>query len=178
MKYLISILLLSVITLWTSCSNVPPVKVKAEIAKNVDFSKYKSYKFMDEISFSDRFDNHASENRRNVENFLHAVLSSTGMTETEIPDLFVNYYTIVENATDVIEKKNYRKGKYGGMEHVDKYIVNYEKGTLIVDLVDSRSKKLVYHGVVMGVLSDNPKDSKKELGRAVAALAMKIPVEK
>jgi len=48
-------------------------------------------------------------------------------------------------------------------------------GTLHIDIFDSQSKKVIWHGVCTGTLSENPEKNEKKLEKAVADVFKKFP---
>ena len=53
--------------------------------------------------------------------------------------------------------------------------VQYEVGTLVIDVWDAKKKQLVFRGLVSGTISDNPQKNAKNIGKAVAEIFEKYP---
>ena len=159
----------------TGCNSIANLKTATEYDKSVNFADYGSYKFLNEGSYSDTFDNYSSENKRTIENAIHKRLKRKGLEETEIADLHVNFFVIDTHESKSITNTSYRNQKYGGMTHLDTYIKEYEQGTLIVDFVDVKSKKLVWRGVATGVITGKQKDMEKTINEAVNAVLSQYP---
>ena len=174
---LLTILLLPLL-LMTACNSIANLKTATEYDKSANFAEYGSYKFMNELSYSDTFDNYSGENKRTIENAIHKQLKRKGLEETEIADLHVNFFVIDTHESKSITNTSYRNQRYGGMTHLDTYIKEYEQGTLIVDFVDVKSKKLVWRGIGTGVITGKQKDMERTINEAVTAVVSQYPPKK
>ena len=172
----ILILLISpLFLLATACNSIANLKTATEYDKSVNFTDYVSYKFLNEVSYSDTFDNYSSQNKRTIENAIHKQLKRKGLEETEIADLHVNFFVIDTHESKSITNTSYRNQRYGGMTHLDTYIKEYEQGTLVVDFVDVKSKKLVWRGIATGVITGKQKDMENTIYEAVNAVVSQYP---
>jgi len=89
-------------------------------------------------------------------------LEAKGLTENAAsPDFYVVYYSATEKKVNVT---NYgygygpRWGAYGGGVDVQQYT----QGTVIIDLVDAKTKELLWRSVGSGALASNPDPSTME----------------
>jgi len=64
---------------------------------------------------------------------------------------------------------------WGGFADATTYVENYTEGTLIVDLFDTASKKLIWRGSATDVLSGKPEKDEKKLDKAVAKMFEHFP---
>ncbi|WP_343485549.1 DUF4136 domain-containing protein [Allomuricauda sp. d1] len=175
--YLVSIIL-PVFLVLASCNSIKNLKTAVEYDKQANFASYNSYKFDKELSYSDTHDNYSSENQRTFENAIHDQLRRKGLEETETPNLYVNFFVVDTQESKSITHTSYRSQRYGGMSHVDTYIKNYELGTLVIDLIDVSSKKLVWRGLANGVITGKQKDMQRTINEAVRAILSKYPPRK
>lgn len=158
-----------------ACSPIANLKTASEHDNSVDFEKYNSYKFANEITYSDTFDNYSHENKRTIENAIHKQLKSKDLQEQEIASLNVNFFVIDTHESESITKSSYRNQHYGGMRHLDSYIVEYEQGTLIIDLIDANSKKLIWRGAATGVITGKQEDMERTINYAVKEILSEYP---
>jgi len=56
--------------------------------------------------------------------------------------------------------------------------VPHTKGTLLIDVFDQRSKKLIWQGVGIGIVSDDQLQRQKNIPRVVEKIFWKYPVQK
>jgi hypothetical protein len=64
---------------------------------------------------------------------------------------------------------------WGGFGETTTYVDNYTEGTLVVDLFDSASKKLIWRGSATDVLSGKPEKDEKKVDKAVAKMFDHFP---
>jgi hypothetical protein len=94
------------------------------------------------------------------------------------PDLLVVYHVGVQDKVQVTDW-GYRYSDYywgwGGRE-IDVY--NYKEGTLIIDLIDAKTKNMVWRGAGTKPLDDGnptPEKQEKNIRNAVGAIMEKYP---
>ena len=67
---------------------------------------------------------------------------------------------------------------YGYAPATTSYVTeNYVEGTLIVNLFDQKLKKLIWQGVGVGTVDDNPQTREKNLPKNIAAIMAPYPVK-
>jgi len=101
------------------------------------------------------------------------------------PDLLVTFYPVFRNkrvrASTTVGFGGggwARPWGYGiGTRFTTSEVHNYREGTIILELVDSRSNQLVWQGSAEGALTrqDDPKDAQEQINRAVRDLLDKFP---
>jgi hypothetical protein len=64
---------------------------------------------------------------------------------------------------------------WGGFGGATTYVENYTEGTLVVDMFDSKSKKLIWRGSASDVLSSKPEKNIKKLDKAVQKMFERFP---
>jgi hypothetical protein len=91
------------------------------------------------------------------------------------PDLLVHYHASVNQKVDVYESDHRYGYCYGNCEP---QIVDYEQGTLVVDVVDRRTSKVVWRGwaqdVMTGVI-DRQDRLKKQVDEGVTKMMVMLP---
>jgi hypothetical protein len=119
-----------------------------------------------------------------IKNTLEAELATSGLTQVESdPDVWVNYHA--STSTDVqlrSDSYGYGFGAYGmggwgyyGMAPVGNVstttrVVEYRRGTLVVDIWDAASKELVWRGEVSDTMPDNPQKAEKLVVKAIGRM--------
>jgi hypothetical protein len=119
-----------------------------------------------------------------IKNTIEAELATSGLTEVEAdPDIWVNYHA--STTTDVqlrTDSYGYTMGGYGmagwgyygmaaGPVSSTTRVVEYTRGTLVVDIWDAASKELVWRGTVSDTLPDNVQKAEKLVVKAIGKLA-------
>jgi hypothetical protein len=167
-----------------ACASGPTIRADGD--PSVDFTKYKTFGFFDQLS-TDK-SKYATMLTGRLKDATRAELGKRGYQEGPQPQLLVNFSTNVENRTEVQSTGTsasygfygYRAGMYGawGGYPQDVYTTHYQQGTLAIDLVDSEKKQLVWQGVAQARLTqkmlDNPGAA---IGSVVADIFEKYPVQ-
>ncbi len=96
---------------------------------------------------------------------------------TTTPDLLVHYHASVRQRVDVVrsdEGRGYSSPRYGTSDAV----VEYEEGTLIIDVADPKSKSILWRGwsqTDVGGLIEDPREMEKRIGESVRLMMKKFP---
>jgi hypothetical protein len=137
----------AVALLATGCSGI---RVSQDYDPNTDFSGLRTWYWMARAPSSDpRVDNDLIDGR--VRDAVERHLGSRGYRRvpTGEGDFGVGYHLAIQGKIDVQTIDRYYGygygGWYGGMG-TETYVRQYDEGTLILDVVDSRSQQLVWRG--------------------------------
>lgn len=65
--------------------------------------------------------------------------------------------------------------RWGGFGESTTYVENYEVGTLVIDMFDTRSKKLIWRGSASDTLPDKPEKAVKDLEKSVDKMFEHFP---
>jgi len=101
-------------------------------------------------------------------------MTAKGLQQVENnPDVFVTYSAGVrpEKSATVMGTGRFRMG--GGMGTINQNISN--TGTLVVDISDAGTRKLVWRGAATDTLSDKPDKNSKKIEKAVEKMFKKYP---
>jgi hypothetical protein len=164
----------------SSCSSL---KVTQHYDKEIDFTQHKSFFLMPPDPFID-----LHVNRYDKELLLRSIadeMKARGYKQNEATgDLAVNMFLIMNNQTGFTNYNNYYH--LGGYRFV--YTWGYgsgafyqhtiKKGTLIIDVFDSRSKKLAWQGVGIGTVEEDQAKRAKSIPHVIRKIYYKYPVKK
>jgi hypothetical protein len=119
-----------------------------------------------------------------IKNTIEAELATSGLTQVETnPDVYVNYHASTMTEVQLrSDSYGYGFGAYGmgtwgyygmsaGPVSTTTRVVEYEKGTLVVDIWDAAAKELVWRGEVTDTLPDNPQKAEKLVVKAIGKMA-------
>ena len=144
----------------TSCSST---KIKYD--KSVDFSQYKTFAFfkkgLDHLKIS-------AKKKRFVVRTISEALLQKGFTKSGRPDFIVNIYTDLHDRIDVYPH-------YYSPFYSRAYIEKSKEGTLFIDIVDLKQKKVIWSGSRYINLRGN---DYKQFKRAIYKLLEKFPPKK
>lgn len=167
-KTLLVISILLVIT--TSCSMI---RVDADYETQTDFSQYKTFAFyktgIDKAPISDI-------DKRRIMRAIETELLAKGMQKSENPDILVSLFTKARTQVDVYE--NEWQPYYYDPFYRQK-VSKYTEGTMFIDIIERKGKKLVWQGVGTGFLTTSKKPAKREanINKFVQKILEKYPPE-
>jgi len=178
-KYVVAILLLSVAMVLPAQAAKPQIQWD----KAYDFSRVKTFKWQTPASPSlaetDPF------MHKHIETAIETELANAGLTKTDgTPDVYVTYHGSTETEVQLRSTSfGYGVGSYGmggwgmsgyslGSSHTTTREVETKKGSLVVDIVDSMEKQLVWRGTVSGILiSDDQAKTEQAVSKAIESMA-------
>ena len=167
------VLSLASIVMLSSCRTVDVV---SDYDNRANFNSYKSYAFyktgIDRAQISDL-------DKRRILRAVEFEMSQRGFQKSKSPDLLVNIFTTERQRVQVY---NYGYGwggwgwggwgwggwygpywgPYWGGGYWGPYVSSYTEGALFIDLIDAKTKQLVWQGKGVGTLSRYKKIEKKE----------------
>lgn len=163
----------------TSCASTPNTIINAD--PQADFTQYKSYAFMSQLSTdSPKYDSLLT-------NFLKAAMSKEmdkrGIEYSTEPDILINFFT---NTREKITSRTvptsgayygYRGSRYGAWGAYETRIDQVTEGSLTIDIVDTSALRLIWEGTVTGRVTDKKlRDLEGSVDRAVSALMADYPI--
>lgn len=174
MKKYIFILLAAATLGLTSCS---PFQVRSDYAETANFTSYKTYKIrIDDLKLNDI-------DKDRVLNELSKQLQNKGLSSGENPDLIVNVKANHKKITDINSTSPYGMWGWGGsfgwgigMNRT--WTSNYNEGALIVDIIDTKSNKLVWQGIGSGISVDSPRSKQRQIPEIMAEIMKNYPPQR
>jgi hypothetical protein len=150
---------LAALALLTACSSGPDIK--ADYDPSVDFSGYRTYNFYKPMGIENP--NYSSILGQMFRDAIGREMDKRGYVMSNDPDLMINVSARLDDKTKVTTYNDpmygggyygYRRGfydpwygyGYGTQTHVSQYT----EGTVNIDMVDARQKRMVWEGVAVG----------------------------
>lgn len=139
-----------------SCSSV---RVNADYDKKANFTNYKTFAYLksgiDKVEISDL-------DKKRILNSIEEVMISKGFTKSENPDILISIFTKERERVDVYQNYGFGWGwnPYWGMGYTN--VMTSPEGTLFIDIIDAKTKELVWQGEGSGYLT---KDVEKKDAR-------------
>jgi hypothetical protein len=155
------------------------ISVSTDYDTTKDFSTYQTFSWMEVPSSKQAqgYDTSGLMDAR-VKEAVDKQLESKGLAEvSDNADLLLAYHYGTEEQLQ-IDDYGYGYGPWCGGSGIDVY--KYKEGTLIVDIVDAATKKLVWRGAAEGALSENPSGPELNyvIDSAVAKMFKSFPPSK
>ena len=162
--------------LLAGCSSI---RTNVDYDRTADFSTYRTF------AFKDVGTPESPISLRRVEAAIEKTLASRGLAKADgKPDVWVVLHTRMRNQTRVTTWDagwgwGWRwRGPFWNAGHV--YVEQIPIGTLMVDLVDTKAKELVWRGTASRVvdLDETPKSREEEVQKAIEKLFDGFPPKK
>ena len=147
---------------------------------NVDFTRFRTYAFLGgHIWVNGMADDNNTLVKDRIRNSVVATLTAKGMQQvTSNPDIYVAYLAGARTRTEIESTAPYTAGfgpyfgvgGWWGPMYTDWWARTYNEGTLVIDLVDAASKKLVWRAYAVTEVYKPVSDQKMQ---QVVAKALK-----
>ena len=154
------------ITLITACASKPTIQ--SDYDRSVDFSQYKTYGYFSPMGVENP--NYSSLLGQMFRDAIDAQMLPRGYVKSDNPDLLINVSARLEDKTKVTTHTDpmmyggyygYRGGMYdpwGGYGYgTSTHVSQYTEGTVNVDMVDIRLKRMVWEGIAIGRIDEKRK---------------------
>jgi hypothetical protein len=155
------------------------MNVSSHIERNAVFSEYLTYDWgpPDNLPVGDpRLDNNPFFNDY-LQGAIEKKMAAKGFERavTGTPDLLVHYHASVNQKLDVYEVDNRYGYCYGNCQP---QVSDYELGTLVIDIVDAKTNKVVWRGWAQDVMNgiiDNQDRLEKQVDEEVTKMMLLLP---
>jgi len=169
-KFKLLIIPILALVILSSCNSV---RVLSDYDQKANFSEYKSYAFyktgIDKVQISDL-------DKKRILRAIETEMTSRGFVKSESPDILINIFTKEQERVDVYNNNfgwggmgGWGWGGYGGWGPGygwgwggGSMVSTSTEGSLYIDLVDTKSKQLVWQGKGEGTLANTKNIKKKE----------------
>lgn len=151
----IKFLTLLLLFVFASCSSV---RVNSDYDQKANFDSYKTFAFsknaIDKVEISDL-------DKKRILRSIDEALTSKGFSKSETPDLLISIFTKESERIDVYNNSGFGWGwnPFWGMGMSYTNVYSTPQGVLYIDLIDAKTKELVWQGEGSGYLT---KDTEKK----------------
>jgi hypothetical protein len=141
-----------------SCGSV---RVNSDYDKKANFESYKTYAYsknaIDKVEISDL-------DKKRILRSIDEALAAKGFIKSETPDLLISIFTKETERIDIYNNNGFGWGwnPWWGMGMNYTNVSRIPEGTLFIDLIDAKTKELVWQGEGNGYLT---KDTEKKDAR-------------
>lgn len=153
------------------------IKVHSSYDQTQDFSKYKTFCWLNGCEFTYTGPTYLNDStlREKIKEAIVAEMGKKGFTQNDNnPDLLIDFHISVENESSII----YHHGDddiYDFRPFPKEEVVNYLKGTLVIDMVDKAKGKMVWRSESIGYMDLHPDLSEKNIRKGIASVLRKFP---
>jgi hypothetical protein len=168
------LVMLALAALIAGCTSGPDIR--SDYDRTIDFSQYKTYNFFSPMGIENP--NYSTIYGSIFRESISREMDSRGYTISNDPDLLINVSARLEDKTKVTTYNDpypagyygYRRGYYdpwyGYGYGTQTHVSQYTEGTINIDMVDARAKRMVWEGVGVGRLKENR--SNEEVRQAIS----------
>ncbi|MBP7371002.1 MAG: DUF4136 domain-containing protein [Arenimonas sp.] len=191
-RSLIKAFVLSASLTLIACTGGGPA-ITTQTRPNINFSQYKTYSFADKLG-TDKPE-YTTIITSEFKTAVQQEMFKRGYVYTASnPDLWVNFFSNVENRSDTYSTPGFAGGYYGmgfggygygyglgfGAPFYGRDVetINYKVGTVSIDVVDFKSKELIWTGMLEGALTKKSMENPgAAIQSAVTQIFSKYPVQ-
>ena len=168
---------LVIFALVSACSLM---EVQHRYEPNVAFSTYKNYSWIQIQPEEDTQPEIDPEMDSRIRSQINKELAGKGFSEipAEQADFLVNYRFLTQERSALVQDDVYiRQRNYVYADSLEAERYDYRVGSLILDVIDSKSREVVWQGNIYGFLDvhSDPKKQQERLEKAVRMLLSKFP---
>lgn len=155
--------------LLASCSSV---YVNADYDKKANFGSYKTYAFLksgiDKAEISDL-------DKKRILYAIDDAMAAKGFTKSESPDMLISIFTKERERVDMYQSYGFGWGwnPWWGVNY--NHPVTSTEGTLLIDILDAKTKELVWQGKGSGYLTQNVEKKDERIKEFVTKILEKYP---
>ena len=170
-----------IIALMAACASSPDIR--SDYDHSVDFSQYKTYGYYSPMGIENP--NYSSLLGQMFRDAIDAQMLKRGYVQSNNPDLLFNVSARLEDKTRVTTMSNpgmyggggyygYRGGMYdpwGGYGYgTSTHVSQYTEGTINIDMVDPKLKRMLWEGVAIGKVQDKNDNLRQDIMTGVAEM--------
>ena len=177
MRYAVALLALAL--LGTSACVGPDVRT--DFDPSADFTKFRTYAFAELTDLSQTGLLENSLLRKRLDQMVEQQLMNKGLQQVagdQQPDLLVHYWVGVTQKQQVVSSGPAGPGPYyrwGGGYGGGVTTIEYKEGTLVLDLVESTKKELVWRATIVATLERRTDENLELVDKALAKAFEQYP---
>jgi hypothetical protein len=170
-----SIIAVTLVYLMVSCS----VRVHTSFDKRVDFSYYKKFCWLQGCEFT--FTGPAYLDDKKIKSLMERAvkneMAKKGLVyDGENPQLLLDVHEAVETDTTFIYHRSGEESLF--MNFMPPQQLLLMKGTLIIDMIDKETGRMIWRSVATSYLDKNPELTEENFAKGVATALKKFPPKK
>lgn len=154
------------------------VQVTSRYDAKADFSKYKTFCWMDGCEFKVDGPDYLKDEeiRLSIKNAIVRELNTKGLTENEnAPDLLVGFNITVKNDTAVIFRRLEETPIYYRPLPQQQDEIPFLRGTLILAMADKSTSQIVWQAAAVEYMEDRPKITAEYIEEGIRKVLKRFP---
>lgn len=154
------------------------VSVKETYDQQTDFNRYKTYCWMAgcEFNFTGPEYLNDSTSKENIRKAIEAELSRKGLTlNTDNPDLLIGFTITVKDEQAIVYHRAEDSPFFIKPLDMDKEVINYLKGSLIIGMADAKESRMVWQSHVSAYMELKPDLSETNIRKGIKQALKNYP---
>ena len=159
------------ITLLSACAS--SVNIKSDYDHSVDFSQYKTFNYFSPMGIESP--NYSSLLGQMFRSAIDAEMLPRGYVKSDNPDILINVSARLQDKTRVTTMSEPMYGGYygyrgdlydpwGGYAYgTTTHVSQYTEGTVNIDMVDIKQKRMIWEGVAIGRVDEKQTNAKLQV---------------
>lgn len=146
----------------------------------IDFSRYKTWCWLQgcEFTFSGPSFMDDSLIRGRIQKAITEEMTAHGLRyDSDYPDLLLDFHVTVSSETAMQYHPQYNQD-FTQMRDFEETEIPYLKGTLILDMADHASNRMVWRSVAIGYYEHHPDISEENIRKGIHEVLKKFPPKK
>ncbi len=154
---------------FSSCETT--YSITSDFEDDVNFSAFETFKILEHETRIPYVVNPINQQR--IERSIVQEMESLGYenTENDYANLEVSWFVIIKTVKD-IEYYNDHYRRYSFPQYTR--VIEYQEGTLVIDIIDSFDKKVIWHGKTTGRVSENIEKPEEKIAKVVKSMFEKF----
>jgi len=157
------------------------MQVSSHVERGLDFSQYRTFDWgpPDKLPLSDPRLDRDRFFRDEVEGAIEKQMAARGFERSatsQTPDVRIHYHASINTRFDVREDNH--SGNCTDGDVCPARVIEYEAGTLVVDIVDQRTERLIWRGWAQGSVEgvlDNKGRLRQKIDEGVTRMFARFP---
>jgi hypothetical protein len=104
-----------------------------------------------------------------IKNALEKKLRSSAYTKSADADLLVKYF-VKNTSKKYVEECTDEYQRWEGGQTCQERVVSYEEGSIVIDLIDTRTNTIIWHGAALGPSWSSIRDPNKKVDEVIDQL--------
>jgi hypothetical protein len=157
------------------------VSIKETFDKQTDFTQYKTYCWMAGCEFNFTGPSYLNDSitKENIRKAIEAELNSKGLVlNPDNPDLLVGFTVTVKDEQAIVYHRPEDSPIFIKPLEIDKEVINYLKGSLIIGMADAKASRMVWQSHVSAYMERKPDLSEPNIRKGIKQALRNYPPKK
>jgi hypothetical protein len=167
------------LTLALTPAGCATMSVSSHVERGLDFSQYRTFDWgtPDELPAGDPRLDKDPFFKDHIQGAVEKALAGRGLALSATPDLSIHYHAAIDRRINVSGVDRARGYCYS--ENCQAEVSEYEAGTLVIDIVDTRTNRVIWRGWAQDAVGEMLEDRnvmERKINEAVTRMLAQLPL--